>query len=51
MPSLLESRIHLHLVVQRVDWKELVDAGHNGLMASYDGQFEEALAKVKEGAS
>jgi hypothetical protein len=31
-------------------WKELVDAGYNGLMASYHGQFEEALAKVKGGA-
>jgi uncharacterized protein (DUF2235 family) len=32
-------------------WKELVDSGYNGLMASYHGQFEEALAKVKGGAS
>jgi hypothetical protein len=32
-------------------WKELVDSGYNGLMASYQQQFEEALAKVKGGAT
>lgn len=32
-------------------WKELVDSGYNGLMASYHGQFEEALAVVKGAAS
>ena len=32
-------------------WKELADAGYNGLMASYHSQFEEALAKVKGGAT
>jgi len=32
-------------------WKELVDSGYNGLMASYHSQFEEALAKVKGGAA
>lgn len=28
-------------------WKELIDSGYNGLMASYGGQFEEALAKTE----
>ena len=32
-------------------WKELVDSGYNGLMASYHSQFEEALTKVKGGAA
>lgn len=27
-------------------WKELIDAGYNGLMASYQGQFEQALAAL-----
>ena len=31
-------------------WKELVDSGYNGLMASYGSQFEQVLAKVKGGA-
>lgn len=29
-------------------WKVIVDSGYNGLMASYCGQFEEAIAKTKE---
>ncbi len=32
-------------------WKEMVDAGYNGLMASYHAQFEQALANVKGGAT
>jgi len=29
-------------------WKEIVDAGYNGLMASYHSQFEEALITLNE---
>lgn len=29
-------------------WNELVDAGYNGLMASYHSQFEEAIAIMEK---
>jgi hypothetical protein len=32
---------------ETVGWKALVDAGYDGLMASYTAQFSEALAKYK----
>lgn len=33
-------------------WKDLIDSGYNGLMASYGSQFDEAIAKAtaSEGA-
>lgn len=30
-------------------WKELIDAGYNGLMASYHSQFEQALPPILKG--
>ena len=29
-------------------WKELIDGGYNGLIASYDSQFKQALATIEE---
>lgn len=33
---------------ETIGWKLLIDAGYNGLMASYDSQFKEALATIEE---